>query len=102
MSSFVSVLVGMIFLIICYAFGASVTLFFLCDIFPTEFRLTGVALSYSLNSAFVGGVCPLISATVIAETGKLWLGPSVICILCLVFSLLAIFLYKKSWWVLLQ
>lgn len=94
MSSFTSVLLGMIFLITCYAIGASVTLFFLCDIFPTEFRLTGVALSYGLNSAFVGGLCPIISAMVMTK-GKPWMGPSVAAILCLIFSLLAIFMYKK-------
>ncbi|WP_265658286.1 MFS transporter [Francisella philomiragia] len=95
MSDTYSVFIGMIFLIICYSFGASTTLFFLCDIFPTEFRLSGVALSYSLNSAFVGGVCPIISATVISKTGVIWLGPVVISLICLVLALFAILLYKK-------
>ncbi|MEY8701572.1 hypothetical protein AB4F11_00625 [Francisella philomiragia] len=75
MSDTFSVFIGMIFLIICYSIGASTTLFFLCDIFPTEFRLSGVALSYSLNSAFVGGICPIISSTVISKTGVIWLAP---------------------------
>lgn len=97
MSDTYSVFIGMIFLIICYSFGASTTLFFLCDIFPTEFRLSGVALSlsYSLNSAFVGGVCPIISSTVISKAGVIWLGPVVISLICLVLALFAILLYKR-------
>ncbi|APC96851.1 MFS transporter [Francisella frigiditurris] len=95
MNSFNTVLIGMMLLIILYAFGASVTLFFLCDIFPTEFRLSGVALSYSINSAFVGGVCPLLSNHIIENSGVLWLGPTTISMLCLAFGLLAILLYKK-------
>ncbi|MEY8766290.1 MULTISPECIES: MFS transporter [Francisella] len=95
MSDTFSVFMGMIFLIICYSVGASTTLFFLCDIFPTEFRLSGVALSYSLNSAFVGGVCPIVAATIITKTGTIWLGPTIICMICLIFALFAIFLYKK-------
>lgn len=55
-------------IMLCYALVAATFIFLLCDLFPTDVRLSGVGLSYNLAFAIVGGIAPLVSTTIITMT----------------------------------
>lgn len=44
----------------------------LVEIFPTSFRLTGIALSYNLAAAIFGGTAPMVAMMLIRTTGNVY------------------------------
>lgn len=53
-----------ILIMFCYALLTASSIFLLCDLFPTEVRLSGVGICYNLGFALVGGIAPLISTLI--------------------------------------
>jgi MFS family permease len=47
----------------------------LCDLFPIQIRLTGVALSYNLAFVFFGGLTPIVVTTLIEHTQMPYMAP---------------------------
>ena len=43
---------------------------FLAEIFPTQVRYSGFALSFNAANAFLGGTAPLVATSLIAATGN--------------------------------
>ncbi|MDE4947016.1 MFS transporter, partial [Francisella tularensis subsp. holarctica] len=78
------------------ALVAATFIFLLCDLFPTEVRLSGVGLSYNLAFAIVVGVAPLLSTTIITMTANNFLGPAIVGIVCGVLGLLVMFIYLRK------
>ncbi|MED7789218.1 MFS transporter [Francisella sp. 19X1-34] len=79
-----------------YALVTASFIFLLCDLFPTDVRLSGVALSYNLAFAIVGGLAPLVSTTIITLTQYHFLGPAIVGIVCGLVGLLGICIYLKK------
>ncbi|HRD68830.1 MAG TPA: MFS transporter [Legionella sp.] len=74
-------------------FSAGIIPRLLSELFPTQIRYSGIAVSYNLGFAFFGGLTPLISLSLIYSTG--W---KTIPALYLIFvSLLALFSLGYIW-----
>lgn len=82
-------------IMLCYALVAATFIFLLCDLFPTDVRLSGVGLSYNLAFAIVGGIAPLVSTTIFTMTAYNFLGPSIVGIVCGVIGLIGVYVYSK-------
>jgi MHS family proline/betaine transporter-like MFS transporter len=67
--------------------GSLVVTAFVAELFPTEVRATGVALTYGVASAMFGGTTPLI-ATLLAVAGVVWVVPAYLAVTA-VFALIA-------------
>jgi len=50
-------------------FSAGIIPRLLSELFPTQIRYSGIAVSYNLGFAFFGGLTPLISLSLIYSTG---------------------------------
>lgn len=71
-------------------------IFLLCDLFPTDIRLSGVGISYNLAFAIVGGIGPLVSTIIIATTKYYFLGPAIVGGVCGMVGLLGVLIYYKK------
>ncbi|AIT08926.1 MFS transporter [Candidatus Francisella endociliophora] len=91
-----AIMTGSIAIMLCYALVAATFVFLLCDLFPTDVRLSGVGISYNLAFAMVGGVAPLVSTTIITMTEYNFLGPALVGIVCGCFGLIGVFTYFKK------
>ncbi|WP_044247645.1 MFS transporter [Francisella hispaniensis] len=91
-----SIIITSVVIMFCYALVAATFIFLLCDLFPTDVRLSGVGLSYNLAFAIVGGVAPLLSTTIITMTAYNFLGPAIVGIVCGVIGLLGMFIYLRK------
>ena len=99
MSSFadvISVMLMSIIIMLCYSFIAATFIFFICDLFPTDVRLSGVGISYNLAFAAVGGIGPLLSTTIIEKTDSAYMGPGFVGLLCGLIGLIGILIYAKK------
>lgn len=94
--SVISVVISSIGIMLCYALVACTFIFLLCDLFPTDVRLSGVGLSYNLAFAIVGGVAPLVSTTIITMTDYHFLGPAIVGVVCGFVGLIGIVIYHKK------
>lgn len=91
-----AVIVGSIVIMLFYALVAATFIFLLCDLFPTDVRLSGVGISYNLAFATVGGIAPLVSTTIITMTAYSFLGPALVGIVCGIIGLIGVFIYYKK------
>jgi MFS family permease len=91
-----SIVATSIFIMLCYSLVSASFIFLLCDLFPTDVRLSGVGLSYNLAFACVGGIAPLVSTTIITMTAYHFLGPALVGIVCGIFGLVGVFIYLKK------
>ena len=83
-------------IVLSYALIPSSFIFLLCDLFPTDVRLSGVGLSYNFAFAIVGGVAPLVSVAIISSTGFHFLGPALVGVVCGVIGLVGVAIYHKK------
>ncbi|MFC4892905.1 MFS transporter [Pseudofrancisella aestuarii] len=90
-----AVIFGTSILTILFGMYVSVALYFICDLFPTDVRLSGVGLSYNLAFALVGGLAPLTSHSVGMVSGQAYLGFGAVALVCALLGLLGLFLYSK-------
>ncbi|GAB4225716.1 MAG: MFS transporter [Francisella sp.] len=91
-----SIVVTSIIIMLCYSFVIVGFIFLLCDLFPTDIRVSGVGISYNLAFATIGGIGPVLSTIIINTTQYYFLGPSIVGIICGTVGLLGIFLYFKK------
>ncbi|QIV94017.1 MFS transporter [Allofrancisella frigidaquae] len=91
-----SIILASVAIMLCYTLVAATFIFLLCDLFPTDVRLSGVGISYNLAFAIVGGIAPLVSTTIIATTKYHFLGPSIVGLVCGVIGLVGVFIYFKK------
>ena len=91
-----TVVIMSIIMMLSYALATSSFVFLLCDLFPTDVRLSGIGLSFNLANAIVGGFGPIISTMVISVTKYKFLGPSLVGIVCGVIALIGVFIYFKK------
>lgn len=91
-----AVIFGTSVLTILFGMYVSVALYFICDLFPTDVRLSGVGLSYNLAFALVGGFAPLASHSIAVISGKIYLGFSIVAIVCALLGLFGLFLYNRN------
>ena len=99
MSAFATPQVIAIALMVIMLSGGLVTASFivlLCDLFPTDIRLSGVGISYNLAFAIVGGIGPLVSTTIITTTNYYFLGPAIVGLICGIIGLLGVIIYYKK------
>jgi len=99
MSAFHTPYVIAISLMVIMLSGGLVTasfIFLLCDLFPTDIRLSGVGISYNLAFAIVGGIGPLASTIIIATTKYYFLGPAIVGGVCGMVGLLGVLIYYKK------
>lgn len=68
-------LLALCLLTILQGFFAALSPILISSIFPTEVRLTGIALSYNLAHTIFGGLAPIIITFVIKRTGYAYLTP---------------------------
>ena len=61
----------------------------LVDLFPPQYRFSGLSIGYNLALAIFGGTAPLLATFLIHETGNN-LAPSFYLVLCAVVALLFI------------
>ena len=90
------IIITSMIIMMCYTLVASTFIFLLCDLFPTNVRLSGVGLSYNLAFAIVGGIAPLTSTTIITMTQYHFLGPALVGIICGIIGLIGIGIYMKK------
>ena len=90
------VIITSIAIMLCYALVASTFIFLLCDLFPTDVRLSGVGISYNLAFAIVGGIAPLVSTTIITMTDYNFFGPALVGIVCGAVGLVGVAIYMKK------
>jgi MFS family permease len=90
------VIITSIGIMLCYALVASTFIFLLCDLFPTDVRLSGVGISYNLAFAIVGGIAPLVSTTIITMTDYNFFGPALVGIVCGAVGLVGVAIYMKK------
>ncbi|API87027.1 MFS transporter [Francisella uliginis] len=90
------IIVTSIIIMLFYSLIAASFIFLLCDLFPTDVRLSGVGLSYNLAFATVGGIAPLVSTTIITLTQYHFLGPAIVGMVCGLVGLLGVFIYLKK------
>lgn len=89
---------GYILLMFGHAFIGLMIPLYLTTLFPTNIRLSGVAMSYNLSVATFGGLAPVLVTTLIKQTQAIYLTP-VLYILAFIVSsivLVAIFSSKNS------
>lgn len=68
---------------------------FLADLFPTQYRFSGIALSREFSGAFIGGPTPFIAASLVAlADGKPTLVAAYVMVCCAV-SIVAVFAVRK-------
>ena len=91
-----TIILASIVIMIFYSFVTSSFIFLLCDLFPTDVRLSGVGLSYNLAFAIVGGVAPILSTMIVAVTEYKFLGPSLMGVICSIIGLIGVFIYFKK------
>ena len=91
-----TIILASIVIMIFNAFVTSSFIFLLCDLFPTDVRLSGVGLSYNLAYAIVGGVAPILSTMIVAVTEYKFLGPSLMGVICSIIGLIGLFIYFKK------
>ncbi len=65
------------------------------DMFPTEVRYSGVAISFNLGNTLIGGLTPIISAYIVQNTGLKFAPGVYIVSLATIYLLLDIVLHKK-------
>lgn len=68
---------------------------FLAELFPTEVRYSGFAVSFNLSNAIFGGTAPLVSTFLINATG-FKVAPGVYLMLAAVVSLIAVLIAKET------
>ncbi len=68
----------------------------LSDIFPTNIRLSGVALSYNISFVIFGGLTPIIITILIQKTGAIFLVPF-ICLAVTVFVSMCALIYSRKY-----
>ncbi|WP_322919140.1 MFS transporter [Nocardioides renjunii] len=62
------------------AIGGALSVAMVAEMFPTEVRVTGLAVASGLSSALLGGTAPLVNQSVVAATGfELFPGVYVAC-----------------------
>ena len=96
MASPIGVIITSMIIMVCFALVASTFIFILCDLFPTDVRLSCVSISYNLAFALVGGVAPIASTAIITMTKYHYLGPSLVGVICGVIGLIGVSLYNKK------
>ncbi len=76
--------------------GALVVLppLFLCDLFPVQIRLTGVALSYNIGFVLFGGLTPIVVTTLIEHTQMMYMTPFLWLLLVSCITLMALWCYQ--------
>jgi hypothetical protein len=47
---------------------------YLCELFPTRIRYTGLSVPYHFGNGWFGGFTPLIGASVATQTGDIYAG----------------------------
>ncbi|ASK78925.1 MFS transporter [Paraphotobacterium marinum] len=90
-----SIFMGWFMLTILCGIGTGLFMKILCDSFETNVRLTGVAMSYNLAFAFVGGVGPLAIELMIKSINNI-AGPSIVCICCALMGYVSIRLTSQK------
>lgn len=55
-------------------------------IFPTNIRLTGVALSYNLSFVLFGGLTPIVMTSLIVETGLTYIIPVLLLLISVIYA----------------
>ncbi|RTL02800.1 MAG: MFS transporter [Proteobacteria bacterium] len=55
-------------------------------LFPTNVRLTGVALSYNISFVLFGGLTPIVITSIVAKTGWLYLTPLAILLITVCYT----------------
>ncbi len=67
----------------------------LTEIFPTRVRVSGVSLSYQLNTAIFGGTTPLIATFLLASTG--WkLAPMIWAMIAIIVSIISLLIMRET------
>jgi MFS family permease len=89
---------GYILLMFGHAFIGLMIPLYLTTLFPTNIRLSGVAMSYNLSVATFGGLAPVLVTTLIKQTQAIYLTPVLYILAFIVASiiLVAIFSSKNS------
>lgn len=64
-------------------------------LFPTEVRLTGVALCYNIAFSIFGGLAPIVITSIIKDGGNIYLVPFACVNIIYIFGLIAISSIKK-------
>lgn len=87
---------GVLLISIMPALACGTFMWLLNEVFPTNIRFSGVAVSYNLGFAVVGGLGPMVSEFLINTEGLTVLGPAMVGMSCSAIFLLGLLLSKKS------
>ena len=64
-------------------------------LFPTNIRLSGVALSYNLSFVIFGGLTPIVITSIIAKTGLILITPLIVLLIAVGFTLWSLYQSKN-------
>lgn len=90
-----SLLMPMIILGIIVGLFTALSPAIITTLFPTEVRLTGVALCYNLGFSIFGGLAPIVITSIIRDGGNIYLAPFACVNIIYIFGLIAISSVKK-------
>lgn len=82
-------------LMIAHGFIALLIPLYLTMLFPTNIRLSGVALSYNISVASFGGLAPIIITTLIKQTGMMFITPVIYIMVFIFLSFIGVVSIQK-------
>ncbi len=85
-----------ILLSLCLGFYFAPVPAMLVEMFPTRIRYTGMALSYNLCAALIGGTTPMVSEWLIGVTGSSY-SIAYYVMICATAALTALYSYRDRW-----
>ena len=85
---------GYILLMFGHAFIGLMIPLYLTTLFPTNIRLSGVAMSYNLSVATFGGLAPVLVTTLIKQTQSVYLSPVLYILAFIVASIILVALFS--------
>lgn len=81
-----NVMIALSLFAIAQGFLVPLATLFLSDLFPTQIRLTGVALSYNISFVLFAGLTPIIVTSLIEKTGLVYAVPVACLMVVVMFS----------------
>lgn len=94
--STMTIFLGILLVAFMPAVASGVFMWLLNEVFPAKVRYTGVATSYNMSFAIVGGFAPMIAELLIVEEHWVVLGPALVGILCGAMCLVGVLLSKRG------
>lgn len=91
----INLAIGVLVLSLTVSFSTGLFMRLLCEAFPTQVRLTGVAIAYNVAFAIVGGIAPLTTEFLVKQV-SVTAGPVIMSIICGVFGIISIPLLAKE------